>query len=265
MKPIWERLATELAGIMKVGAVNCELEKALCNMNSASSYPLIKIFRGGNSVAMDGTASRERDPIWNWAHDQLPSTQLIPLSPRRPETLDAFLSGPCAKPAVVGGGPDAAPAGACVLFLHRDAVTQAWLKSLSFYWRGKVPMGEAKGHGVETLAAKLGVTRLPAAVALCGGDTRRVLEAPAPTAREAMETWVSGLATACVAVTAREKPTLSPGADFSKMKVGELRALLASRGVSCTLCAEKSDFVREVTALAAAEAAQAPPSPAGEL
>ena len=66
-------------------------------------------------------------------------------------------------------------------------------------------------------------------------------------------------------LTAREKPTLSPGADFSKMKVGELRALLASRGVSCTLCAEKSDFVREVAALAAAEAAQAPPSPAGEL
>jgi len=247
MKPVWERLAGELAGVLKVGAVNCETEKALCSMNSANSFPLIKIFRGGNSVAMDGTAGRDRDSLWNWAHDQLPSTQLTPLSPRRPETLDAWLAGPCAQPAVVDGG-------ACVLFMHRDAVTQAWLKSLSFFWRGRIPMGEAKGHGVEAMAARLGVTRIPAAAALCGGDSRRVLEAPAPTDRAKMEAWVAGLGTACASVAPREKPTLAPGTDFGKLKVGELRALLASRGVSCTLCAEKSDFVREVQALAEAEA-----------
>ena len=252
MKPVWERLAGEMAGVIKVGAVNCELEKALCSMHNANSFPLIKIFRGGNSVQYDGTAVRDRDAVWVWAHDQLPTAQLVPLSPRRPETLDAFLSGPCAKPAVTEG-----KGGACVVFLHRDAMTQAWTKSLSFFWRGRVPMGEAKGHGVEEMGAKLGVTRLPAAVALCGGDPRRVLEAPKPTEREGMEAWVAGLEKACPGVGVREKPTLSPSTDFSKLKVGELRALLASRGAACTLCAEKADFVREVKALAEAEAAAA--------
>jgi len=142
-----------------------------------------------------------------------------------------------------------------VVFLHRDQITQAWTKSLSFFWRGRVPMGEAKGHGVEELAAKLGVTRMPAAVALCGGDPQRVLEAPKPTEREAVESWVAGLERACPGVVVREKPSLSVGTDFGKLKVGELRALLASRGAACTLCAEKADFVREVKALAEAEAA----------
>ena len=251
MVPVWEQLARELAGVIKVGAVNCELEKGLCAMHSATSFPLVKLLRGGSSVAMDGTAPRTRDAVWQWAHDQLPTAQLKSLSPRRPETLDAFLSGPCAAPHVQVEG------GACVVLFQREQTTEAWLKSLSFAHRARVPMGEAKGQGVENLAARLGVTRVPAAVALCSGDARRTLEAPQPQSTTAMEAWVAGLAAACAKTVVKEKPKLQVGADYGKMRVAELRALLASRGAGCPMCVEKADFVREVEQLALAEAAAA--------
>jgi len=254
---VWEALAGQAEGLFRVGAVNCEQEKALCAMYGATSFPLIKLFRGASSLALDGAAERSPEALRRWVLDNLPTSQLAPLSPRRPETLDAWIAGACAAGVAAGAEQGGEGAGACVVAFHREPATPAWLKALSFAQRGRVPMGEAKGHGVEALAASLGVSELPVAVALCGGDRARTLAAPKGLTRAATEEWVASLREACAGVTARERPRLDVGSDYGALKVAQLRTLLASRGVACALCVEKQDFVAAVRLLAAQEAQEA--------
>ena len=45
---------------------------------------------------------------------------------------------------------------------------------------------------------------------------------------------------------------LDPKADYSRMKVGELKQLLTDRGIDTRDCFEKDDFVSKVRKLAAA-------------
>jgi protein disulfide-isomerase A6 len=251
MVSTYEGVAKALDGLVRVGAVNCEQEKALCAMYGANSFPTIKMFRGASSVAMNEQESRTAEAITQWALSHLPTAQLTPLSGRRPETLDAWVQGPCAS---LKDGP------ACVAVFHKASGTEPWLQVLSFAQRGRVPMAEAKGAGADALAAQLGVTSLPAVVALCAGDKMRTHVAPPGVTRggalhrQPMEEWLVGLASACAGVTPRERPALKAGQDYSKLKVGELKALLASRGRSCALCVEKADFVAAVADLAAEEA-----------
>lgn len=49
----------------------------------------------------------------------------------------------------------------------------------------------------------------------------------------------------CAQVQKRVVAPLDPGANYGKMRVGELKAILAQRGVPCQLCVEKADFVRK--------------------
>ena len=255
MVPTMEAAAKALDGLVRVGAVNCEQEKALCAMYGANSYPTVKMFRGASSVLLGENEARTAEGITQWALSHLPTAQLTPLSPRRPETLDAWVKGPCAAKHAKGGSP------ACVAVFHRSVGTEPWLQAVSFAHRAKVPMAEAKGQGADALAAQLGASSLPAVLALCGGDPMRTLPAPAAVTqggalqRHAFEAWMGRLEAACVGVKPRERPKLQVGADFAAMKVGQLAALLASRGRSCALCVEKADYVAEVAKLAAAEAA----------
>lgn len=250
LKPVWEALAAQLAGSFKVGAVNCETNKALCAQYGIAAYPSIKLFRGGGSVSYDGERGSAQ-PIATWAYDALPTAQLGHLSPRRPETLDAFLGGPCGARA------------ACVLLFHADPVTPAWVKTLSFAHRSTLAFAEARGPGVQDLAAALGAAALPAAVVVCGGDRLRSAPLPLPPATPALDhkavaAFVEAhlrdahaAAAFCAGVGTRQRPPL--GGDYAAMRVGALRALLASRGRSCALCVEKADFVAELRALEAEE------------
>lgn len=51
--------------------------------------------------------------------------------------------------------------------------------------------------------------------------------------------------TRCEGVQKRVVAALDPNANYSKMRVGELKAILAQRGIPCQLCVEKGDFVRK--------------------
>jgi hypothetical protein len=251
-------------------------------MHGANSFPTIKLLRGGASVAYDGTAERSLDALRTWALDLLPSAQITPLSARRPDTLDAFIAGPCAKAraraaaaaaaAGADGGADAAAdadAGGCFVVCHKDGeATPAWLKALSFGVRATAAFAEARGAGADAVAARLlaGDGALPAVIALCGGDPARALRAPglpaapgAPLSRPAVETFIEHVlhGRACSVVVAREKPVLDLSTDYSRQRIAALRALLASRADACAGCVEKSDFVAAVLRHAAAEAAAA--------
>jgi thiol-disulfide isomerase/thioredoxin len=268
LKPVWEALAGVLEGTVRVGAVNCEVEQALCAMHGATSFPTLKLLRGGASVSYDGRGDRTLEPLRDWALEQLPAAQLAPLSARRPETLDAFLAGPCAKAVAKAAAAGNQGEGACFVVLHREDATPAWLKALSFQHRQAGGFAEARGAGAETLAARLlagAAVAMPTVVAACGGDAARTLSMPPPQGvaagaslrRADVETFVEHVlrGDACAKAVARERPVLDPAKDYGRMRIAELRALLATRADACAGCVEKSDFVAAVLRLAAMEAA----------
>jgi thiol-disulfide isomerase/thioredoxin len=246
LKPAWEALAGALDGFVRVGAVNCEVEQALCAMHGATSFPTLKLLRGGASVSYDARGERDPDALAAWALEQLPAAQLAPLSARRPETLDAFLAGPCAKAVAkaqaAGGGGDAA----CFVVLHREEATPPWLKALSFHHRLSAGFAEARGPGADGLAARLlagEAVTMPTVVAACGGDATRTLAMPPPRGaapgaslrRADVETFVEHVLRggACAKAVARERPVLDVGKDYGRMRIAELRGLLATRGDAC--------------------------------
>jgi thiol-disulfide isomerase/thioredoxin len=267
LKPAWEALAGALEGLVRVGAVNCEVEQALCAMHGATAFPTLKLLRGGASVSYDSRGDRTVDAMAAWALEQLPAAQLAPLSARRPETLDAFLAGPCAK-AVAKAAAAGQGEGACFVVLHREDATPPGLKALSFHHRQAGGCAAARGAGAETLAARLlagAAVAMPTVVAACGGDAARTLAMPAPRGvapgaplrRADVETFVEHVLRggACAAAVTRERPVLDPGKDYGRMRIAELRALLATRADACAGCVEKSDFVAAVLRRAAQEAA----------
>ena len=58
---------------------------------------------------------------------------------------------------------------------------------------------------------------------------------------------------ACAGVRA-EVVEIDPAQDVSKMKLGELKRVIASYGAECDGCIEKTDFVKKVQALVASAA-----------
>ena len=130
LKPTWERLAQELKGFVKVGAVNCEKEKGLCGMESVGSYPTIKVKKGGVSTTYEG--ERDLASLKQWALEQLPASIA---NLRKPESLDKFLAGDCVNATY-------AKDGACVILFSDQVETPAWLKVASYTAKGRVAFAE---------------------------------------------------------------------------------------------------------------------------
>jgi protein disulfide-isomerase-like protein len=248
MKPIWERLASELRGFVKVGAVNCETQKSVCGMEGVESYPTIKMKKGGVSTPYDG--ERDLSAMKTWALEKLP-VNVVNL--RRPESLTSFLEKDCAD------AKKAAADGVCLVFFSADTETPAWLKVLAHAKKGKVPVAEARARN-EALGLPLDVSVFPTLIAACGGDVDRTItydgEITQDMTPSAVTEWASSFEGGKKCKDAPKNPktgmTLDASIDYSKMRVSKLRAILTAHGIPCSLCAEKGDFVKAIAEAAAA-------------
>ncbi|CAH8441085.1 unnamed protein product [Dicrocoelium dendriticum] len=72
LKPHWERAATELKGIMKVGAVDATVHSRLTAKYNIGAYPTIKFFPSGAKLQepTDYDGGRTSDDIVRWAQDK---------------------------------------------------------------------------------------------------------------------------------------------------------------------------------------------------
>ena len=240
-----DRLGKDLDGFVRVGAVNCEKEKAFCSTEGVSEYPKLKLRVGGLNKNYDGEVSYAK--VKEWVFENLPSkTESI----RKPEQFTNFREKYCE-----GNGKKSV----CVLYLNNKQSTPNWLKIASYN------VGKARGKQVKfadirapnnQIALMFDVDKIPSLLIFCDGDFKKSMVG---SNREWMddgakpsdwaETWLMDHANQeyCDKKMQQRQivgATIDPTMDFSNMRVAKLKAMLAANNVPCQLCVEKGDFVK---------------------
>eukprot|EP01103_Thecamoeba_quadrilineata_P002305 TRINITY_DN12281_c0_g1_i1.p1 TRINITY_DN12281_c0_g1~~TRINITY_DN12281_c0_g1_i1.p1 ORF type:complete len:402 (-),score=85.36 TRINITY_DN12281_c0_g1_i1:45-1226(-) len=136
LAPEYEKVATNLKGIVPVGAVDCDEEKELCGMWQIKGFPTIKLFPSERSKnpyqeglpyknPVDYNQARTAPAIASFALSQLPSyvTQLTS------SNLESFVN----KEAIAK----------TILFTDKP-ITPTLFKSLSADFKGRLLFGEVK-------------------------------------------------------------------------------------------------------------------------
>lgn len=253
-----EKLNEDLDGFARVGAVNCEKEKALCLQEGVSEYPKVKLRVAGVNKQYDGE-SVNYAKVKEWAFGNLPSKAE---SIRKPEMFTKFREKHCPE----GQGVKSV----CVLYFNNKQTTPNWLKIAS-YNVGKVHK-EVKFADVRApnnqIALMFDVDKIPSLVVFCDGDFKRSVvgekkewmdDAAKPS--DWSEPWLMEHANREYCdrkMRTRDivGTTIDPSMDFSKMRVAKLKAMLAANNVSCQLCVEKGDFVKALKEFAASGGAK---------
>ena len=238
LKPTMERLAKELEGFVKVGAVNCEKEKQLCGVEGVSSFPVLKLKKGSVTTSYDG--ERSLGSLKAWALEQLPTRVT---NVRKPEGLDAFLGNGCGAER------------ACVVFFSDATETPAWLKAAAHELRGRFEFAEVRARNERLALQMADVATFPSLVLACDGDASRTAAFDGAlrhemTPREVIH-WVETFSRArgaCAGIRSAPKTgtKLDASLPYETMRVSKLRAILAAHDIPCVLCAEKSDFTRAI-------------------
>lgn len=240
MKGAFEQLAKSLKGLVRVGAVNCEIQKGLCAMEGVNEFPTLKLKKAGVSTPLeqgDHSFQRMRD----WVLDHLP---IGFANLKKPSMLTKFLENDCA----VGR--------ACVVFLNDQRDTPAWFKVASFAHRD-IKMAESKGKN-SAIGMYFDIVKQPTLVVICDGDIERTVAYSGRIEHDMTSTdvdaWLSSFSKDHSTGCARVKKTPKTGAnldrttDLRKMKMGQIKALMDVHSIPCVSCYEKTDFVNAINA-----------------
>lgn len=258
LAPKWRKVAEALHGVVRVAAVNCDAQQALCQGQRIKGYPTIRAFKAGRWIEYKG--DRSAGAIKDWALALLPTDVIRTVS--KAAHLEEFLK-------ISGGGGGGAAKGASsarwgagMLLFTSKAETSALYKSLAMRYKGKLAFGEVRSAHAE-LSKRFGVTTYPTLLAVCGGDEKATVvytdEMKNSKLTKFLNSFYGGKKCA-------EAIKLDATTDFSKLRVGQLKQLLQAKGVACDNCLEKGDYVKklqEVVAVGAESGEKA--SPRNEL
>ncbi|PSC75035.1 domain containing [Micractinium conductrix] len=230
LAPKWRKLAEALHGVVKVGAVNCEQQQALCQQNGIRGYPSMKAFSGGRLHDYQGDRSAKH--LRDWALSLLPKHIK---TVNKKQQLEDFLK-QCAP------GSGSSKWGVCALLLSNRGDTSALYKSLALRYLGKVAFGEVLRSNAEVSAA-VGVTEYPTLLVVCGGNKDVVVKYEGEMKSTKLARFLNQFynGKACAAAVKIDAAT-----DFSKMRVAQLKQILESRGEKCRECVEKGDYVARI-------------------
>jgi protein disulfide-isomerase A6 len=163
LAPEYEKAATNLKGIVKVGAVDCDVEKELCGSFEVKGFPTLKIFPSKSvpvpkkkdafhKVPEDYQGGRTAAAIANFALTKLPSF----VSSVTSANHDKFLGETLPK---------------AILFTNKDKTSDLY-KALSIDYHHRFALGETK-HTDKKLVEKYGITAFPTLLILAqeeGGE-----------------------------------------------------------------------------------------------
>eukprot|EP00889_Picochlorum_renovo_P006041 jgi/Picre1/33071/NNA_008397.t1 len=156
----WRKVAESLHGVIRVAAVNCDEQKALCQGQGIQGYPTIKAYKNGRWVGYNG--DRSASALTNWGLGLLPNDLISTL--KTDSDLEAYLKTTMSsKTARWGIG--------VVLFSAKDK-TSALYKSLAMRYRGRISFAEVRKSSHLASNGKFSIPTFPHVVAICGGDVR---------------------------------------------------------------------------------------------
>ena len=223
----WRKVAESLHGVIRVSAVNCDDEKALCQAQGIKGYPSIKAFKEGKLIEYHG--DRSAASLRDWGLSLLPqNVQYV----RKDADLQEFLKSTKSK----------ARWGVGILLFSSKKETSALYKSLSLRYKNKIAFGEIK-DSAKDLVAKFKVKSYPTLIAVCGGDERSLVPFDSEMKNSQLVRFLNSFYSG---KKCAEAITLDSSTDFTKMKVSQLKQLLAAKGISCKDCFEKNDFIKRL-------------------
>jgi protein disulfide-isomerase-like protein len=230
LAPKWRKLADALHGVVRVAAVNCEQQQGLCQSQGIQGYPTIKAFKEGRW--MDYRGDRSASSLRDWALKLLPQDAVMTIN--RESQFEEFLKQGATSRWGVG-----------VVLLTAKAETPALLKSLALRYKNRLAFAEIQRADTnKALSSKLNVSSFPAVIAICGGDEIASVQYDGEMKNSKLTRFMNGFYGG--AKCAEVMMSMDKGADFSKMKVSQMKQILAAKGASCRDCVEKSDFVRKL-------------------
>lgn len=226
----WRKVAESLHGVVRVSAVNCDEQKALCQSQGVRGYPTIKAYNGR---WLDYNGDRSASSIKDWGLSLLPSSHVSVIN--TDDELAKFLKS-------IESVSSRAKWGVGILLFSSKSQTSALYKSLSLRYKSKISFGEVRKSAAKILD-KFQVKNSPALVAVCGGDERTTIQYDGEMKNSQLVRWLNSFYSGKVCAQAVK---LDTSTDFSKMRVSQLKQLLMARDAKCENCVEKSDFVKRL-------------------
>jgi thioredoxin-like negative regulator of GroEL len=224
-------VAESLHGVVRVAAVNCDEQKALCQGQGVQGYPTIKAYKQGRWIDYHG--DRSAGSIKDWGIGLLPTETVSVLS--SDASLGPFLkSSQQSKIARWGVG--------VILFSSKDKTSPLY-KSLSMRYKGRIAFAEIRKGSSLAADGRFRINQYPTLIAVCGGDERSIIPFSGDLKNSQLVKWLNAFYSGKKCADAIQ---IDDNTDFSKMKVSQLKQLLGAKDVKCENCVEKSDFVRRV-------------------
>lgn len=234
LSPKWSSLAKSLQGVIKVAAVNCESNEAICERHGVDGYPTIKAFlAGGDPHGVEYSGDRSTKNLQKWALGMIPNNIVVL---KRQQQVDDFLKR-CS-----GKSKDKVSWRLCVLLFTERTTTSAAYKSISFMYEDKILFGEIQGSN-KALGAPFNVTSFPSLVAVCNGNLKTVEHFQKKMQPDRIRTFLNTFAggrrcTAAIHIDSEK--------DIESLTASQLKEILRQHGVPCEGCFEKSDYVQRV-------------------
>ena len=157
LKPAYEKVAKNLAGLAKVAAVNCDddANKPFCGSMGVQGFPTLKIVRpkkgGGKPIVTDYQGPRTATAIVDAVVQQI-NNYVVRIEDK---SLDKFLN-------------DKNETAKAILFTEKGT-TSALLKSLAIDFSDVITIGQVRNK--ETKAVEtFGISKFPTFILLPGGD-----------------------------------------------------------------------------------------------
>jgi thioredoxin-like negative regulator of GroEL len=192
-----EQLAAKLEGSVKVGAVSCDADNALCSKYGVTSLPTFKLFVEGKAIDYQGTA--EPKAMMDFIAEQVPAPVV---NVRRPQAAQEFVA------AASGKNQPAA-------LLFTDAYeTPVAYKGVAYQMRDSASFGEVRAANV-VVSDLYGVGKYPTLLAFCPSSSSSASGEEAPvvefggdvSSAKAVREWLEALVDkkACAAAAKKTK------------------------------------------------------------
>lgn len=226
----WRKLAESLHGVVRVAAVNCDEQKALCQAQGVRGYPTIKAFKEGRFMEYNG--GRSASSLQDWGLSLLSSNLVSVVTSEK--SMEQFMKSSAKARWGLG----------VLLFSSKDK-TSALYKSLSMRYKNKISFGEVRVSSPEgqKIAERLKVSKFPSLLAVCSGDERSIVVFEKEMKNSQLVRWLNAFYSGKICA---EAVKIDSSTDLSAMRVGQLKQLLSNKNASCKECVEKADFIKKV-------------------